>query len=104
MEKTIKMPGTRVLLDIYEENPYEMNETESGFKLTKGEFDNPDSGDRETKNPGLLCGKVVSVGAECKCIKEGNDVYVPFTVIKPVVVNDKTYYIAFEENILLIFD
>ena len=23
MEKKIKMPGTRVLLDVYEENPYE---------------------------------------------------------------------------------
>ena len=85
MEKKIKMPGTRVLLDVYEENPYEMNETESGFKLTKGEFDNPDSGDR-------------------KSVTDGCDVYVPAAVLKPVVVNDKTYFIVFEENLLLIFE
>lgn len=104
MEKKIKMPGTRVLLDVYEENPYEMNETESGFKLTKGEFDNPDSGDRETKNPGVLCAKVVEVGVDCKAVTEGCDVYVPAAVLKPVVVNDKTYFIVFEENLLLIFE
>jgi len=104
MNKTIKMPGSRVLLDIYEENPYEMNETESGFKLTKGSFDNPDTGDRDTKNPGLICAKVVEVGPDCKVTKVDNDVYVPMTVLKPVTINDKVYFIVFEENILLIFE
>lgn len=104
MEKRIRMIGTRILLDIYEENPYEMNETESGFKLTHGEFDNPDSGDRETKNPGIVCAKVMEVGPECKTVHDNCDVYVPTSVLRPVVINDKTYYIVFEENTLLIFE
>ena len=59
---------------------------------------------RETKNPGVLCAKVVEVGVDCKAVTEGCDVYVPAAVLKPVVINDKTYFIVFEENLLLIFE
>lgn len=104
MEKTIKMTGTRMLLDLYEENPYEMKETESGFKLSKGEFDNPDTGDRDVKNPGILCAKVVEVGPECKVVKPENDIYVVTSGLRPVTINDKTYAVTFEENVILVFD
>lgn len=104
MEKKIKLVGTRILVDVYKENPYEMTETENGFKMTKGEFENPDSGDMDTKNPGVLCGKVVVTGPDCKVTTEDCDVFIPANASRPLVVNDKMYLTTFEENVLLIFD
>lgn len=104
MEKKIKMTSTRMLLDVYETNPYEMTETESGFKLTKGEFENSDTGDRDVKNPGLVCAKVMEVGPDCKVVKPGDDIYVVTNGLRPVTVNNETYCVTFEENVILVFD
>lgn len=92
---------TRVLLDVYKENPYETTETAEGFKLTKGEFDNPDTGDRDYKNAGIWCAKVVDAGSECKYISQNDDVLVPVNCLRPIVLRDKTYFTISEENIIL---
>ena len=38
-----------VMVELYEENPYEVMESETGLKLTGGQFDNPDTGNRDKK-------------------------------------------------------
>lgn len=43
------IPGRcTVLVQVYDVNPYEQTEAD-GFVLTNGEFDSPDSGNREKK-------------------------------------------------------
>ena len=67
------VPGRcTVLVQVYDVNPYEQTEAD-GFVLTNGEFDSPDSGNREKKEQVSWAGKIVEVGPECKYSKEGMD-------------------------------
>ena len=39
-----------VMVEFYDENPYEVKETEAGLKLTTGLHESPDSGELEKKD------------------------------------------------------
>lgn len=102
-QKTQIMPlYSMVMVELYEENPYEKNETETGLKLTSGEFDNPDTGNRDKKVQEVFCGNVLEVGPACKYVKQGDDVLLPINCVRPITFKDKVYFIIAEEHLITV--
>ncbi len=94
------VPGRcTVLVQVYDVNPYEQTEAD-GFVLTNGEFDSPDSGNREKKEQVSWAGKIVEVGPECKYSKEGMDCMFDIRASRPLNVNGEYYFQLAEANIM----
>jgi hypothetical protein len=94
------VPGRcTVLVQLYENNPYEQKEID-GFKLTNGEFDSPDSGNREKKEQICHAGQIVEVGPECKYSKENMDVMFDIRASRPICVKGDYYFQVAEANII----
>ena len=51
-----------LMVEFYDENPYEVKETETGLKLTTGMHESPDSGELEKKDTWYRVAKVLEVG------------------------------------------
>ena len=102
LKKEISPLYSMVMVELYEENPYEEHETETGLKLTSGEFDNPDTGNRDQKERGVYCGKVIEVGPACKYVKPGDDVLLPLNCVRPVTFNKNIYFIVAEQNLITV--
>lgn len=94
--------GCNVMVELYAENPYEEKETEDGFKLTNGEFDNPDTGNRDKKDQSVFAARVIEVGPEAKYIKAEDDVIFPLYCAKPLPFQGHIYFIVAEPNILAV--
>jgi hypothetical protein len=88
-----------VLVQVYDVNPYEQTEAD-GFLLTNGEFDSPDSGNREKKEQVSWAGKIVEVGPECKYSKEGMDCMFDIRASRPLNINGEYYFQLAEANIM----
>jgi len=102
LKKEVMPLYTYVLVELYDENPYEVHETETGLKLTNGEFDSPDSGNREKKELNMHCGKIIEVGPDCKYAKAGDDCYLPLNAVRPVIFKGNVYFICAEQNLTLL--
>ena len=101
LKKQIMPLYSMVMVELYEENPYEQHETETGLKLNS-EFDNPDTGNRDNTERGIYCGQVIEVGPVCKYVKPGDDVLLPLNCVRPVTFNNKVYFIIAEQNIITV--
>lgn len=69
--------GTYVLVRPYANNPFEKLVEEGGILIAKpnGEFDNPDTGEKDTEYNLSVQADVIEVGPACKYVKEGDIVY-----------------------------
>lgn len=80
----IKPTGFNLLVKPYAGNPYEKIEVRESGIVLEGDaatFKNPDSGEEDSQLPGILVGRVIEVGPECKWVKEGDDVYYSYNSI-----------------------
>lgn len=91
-----------VLVELYETNPYEAHETETGLKLTNGQFDNPDTGNRDMKELNMYCGKIIETGPDCKYAKPGDDCFLPLNAVRPVYFKGRIYFIIAEQNLTVL--
>lgn len=83
----IKPTSNNLLVKPYKKNPYEKAEVrKSGIILDSdaATFTNPDSGEEEEEQVGIIVGRVIEVGPECKWVKPGDDVYYMFNSIIPI--------------------
>lgn len=100
LKKEIMPLYSMVMVELYEENPYEKLETESGLKLTNGAFDNPDTGNRDMKERGMYCGHIIEVGPDCKYAKPGDDCLLPLNCVRPVTFRGNIYFVIAEQNLI----
>ena len=63
-------------------------------------FRNPDSGEMEMSQLGIVCAKVIAVGPECKYVKVGEDIYLRDVGCAPVPFGGLGYWAISEQNII----
>ncbi|MDO4465417.1 MAG: hypothetical protein Q4C49_00205 [Bacillota bacterium] len=100
LKKEIMPLYSTVMIELYEENPYEIHETETGLKLTSGTFDNPDTGNKDMKDRFMVTGSVKAVGPDCKYAHEGDDVMVDVRGLRPIIFMGNYYFQVAEQNII----
>jgi len=104
MKKEIKPLYSCVMLRPYAENPYVQQVSETGLKLTNGEFDNPDSGNRDEKDMFVQCAEVIEVGGTTKYVQVGDDVLYDVRSVRPVPFMGQGFLITAEQNLVAIMN
>lgn len=105
-KKHLKPCGYTVIFTKYQKNPYrKYRKSASGLVLDVGMdahemFKNPDSGEMEMSQLGIVCAKVVAVGPDCKYVKEGEDIYLRDVGCAPVPFDGNEYWAISEQNII----
>ena len=106
-ENKILVPtANRVVVLPYDKNPYRLplHQTTSGLILgdfeTSATYKSQETGEQEASQRGIWCCKVIAIGNECKSVKEGEDVYINFTMAAPLPFGGKGYYSISENNII----
>lgn len=93
------MPVYRnIIIDIYDENPYKINETEDGLELSD-EFINSDSGQVSKKDFYIECAKVIEVGPKCEFVKAGDDVMIDIRSISPIPFYKNCWWLVDEQAV-----
>ena len=96
--------GYTVIFTTYDENPYREVKTSASGLIMSGDmfqdrFRSDNTGEMEEAEQFISCGKAVSVGPECKYIKEGEDFYYRNSKV-PVPFRSNGYYAISEQNII----
>lgn len=100
----LKATGYSVIIKPYDKNPYRQLKT-SASGLFIGGFDinstykSKETGEVEQAEQFISCAKVISVGPECKYVKEGEDIYYR-NVAVPVPFDTLGYYAISEQNVI----
>lgn len=93
-----------LMIDFYNENPYERKESETGLKLTTGLHESSDSGELEKKDTPYRVGSVLEAGPECKYVKQGDDVYVDIRGCRPFPFNGGVFWQVDERNVIAVMN
>lgn len=99
-KKEVKPLYSTVLVELYETNPYEVHESETGLKLSNGSFDSPDTGNRERKEHLSTAARVIEVGPTCKYARPGDDCLIDLRTTRPICFNGHYYFNVAEQNII----
>jgi hypothetical protein len=91
-----------LMVDFYEDNPYEVKESETGLKLTTGMHESPDSGELEKKDIWYRVANVLEVGPECKYVHAGDDVYLDVRSCRPFPWMGEVRWQAAEQNVIAV--
>ena len=102
MKKYIMPLYTTLLVEFYNENPYEVKQTETGLKLTTGMHESSDSGEIEQKDTWYRVAKVLEVGPDCKYVHAGDDVYLDVRSCRPFPWMGGIYWNAAEQNVIAV--
>jgi hypothetical protein len=101
LEKLEMLPlGSKVILLPYPTNPYRKVLHGNIFVDYTGAFDNPDTGEKDTLEQGIVCAKVIEVGPSTQFVQAGDDVYVDRRTLLPVPFMSLGYMVAVETNII----
>ena len=97
--------GARIVVMPYPKNPYRQIFSKGGI-ITEynGSFKNPDSGEEDTLETGIVCGKVIEVGPESKEVRIGDDVYYDKRTVYPLPFMSLGYVIFHETQALAIIN
>lgn len=77
--------GNRVLILKYPENPYKQIISKGGIFIPDNiNFKNPESGEADKLEEGIVCGKVIEVGPDCKQVLPGDDVFYQLNTTYPI--------------------
>lgn len=98
--------GINLIILPYPHNPYKKILSDGGIIIDgyEGQFLNPDSGENDHLNLGIGCAKVIEVGAQCKFVKNGDDVFYDTRVVKPIPFLDLGYVLTNEQNLVAIIN
>lgn len=99
--------GNRIIILPYPTNPYKKIKAGSIYLGNDGSFKNPDSGEMDTLEEFVTCGKVIEVGPDCKRAIIGNDVFyikgasvpVPFMSLGYTSINEPNVIVHIGENL-----
>jgi len=110
-EQTAKleiMPiNARVLCRPYDRNPYQKLEVrESGLiiPIATGNFDNPDTGEKDTEVAFMTVGQVIEASPQCKYVKEGDDVFYVRQTGVPIPFFNQNYECVSEQMIYVVIN
>lgn len=104
--KKVAATGFTVIFTKYDKNPYRTyKKSTSGIILDTGidghEFyRSEETGEMERSEAGVICCHVISVGPECKYVKEGDDIYIRHVGSAPVPFAGKGYWAISEQNVI----
>ena len=102
LKKEIMPNGARLLMRAMENNPYMSSVTESGLELISGEFDNPDTGERDMNDFPTQCAEVIEVGPKCEYVKPGDHVIITLGSLTPVPFKGEILWSTNECNLIAI--
>ena len=94
----------KVILLPYPTNPYKKVLNGSIIVDYNGEFDNPDSGEKDKLQELVACAKVIEVGPECKYLKAGDDIYYDPRTCYPVPFMSLGYRLTSEHQVLCVLN
>lgn len=103
-DKEIMTLYSNVLLELYDENPYEQHVSETGLKLTDGKFENPDSGELDKKDFYTDVAKVIEAGPMCKYTRKDDEVVVDIRTLKPIRFMGNVYFVTAEQNLMAVIN
>lgn len=102
------MPNERNLLVIpYAKNPYnKMEQSSLGIYTgdTGGMFKNPDSGEEDRMEQGIVVARVIEVGPDCKSVAAGDDIYYTSPSQTTLPFFSQGFYIVHESRVLAIIN
>lgn len=105
LEKLELLPlGNKIIIIPYPENPYRKIIEGSIIVDYKGNFMNPDSGEKDTLKQLVGCARVIEVGPECKYLKVDDDVYYDTRTTYPVPFMSCGYQLTTEPQILCVLN
>ena len=98
--KKIQATGYTVIFTKYPRNPYRKYKSSTGLILDVDSYHINEAGEMEQDDLGVICCNVVSVGPECKYVKEGDDIYVRNVGLAPVPFDFRGYWAVSEQNVI----
>lgn len=106
LEKLEILPlGSRIILLPYLRNPYRKIVSDGGILIDyDGSFTNPDSGEQDKLPQGIVCGKVIEIGPECKWVKPGDDIYYDSRTTLPIPFYSQGYHTLAEQQVLCVLN
>ena len=98
--------GPKVIILPYAENPYTKFVSDSGNILmpTSLTFKNPDTGEEEKPEKGVMCARVIEIGPEVKYLKVGDDIYYDDRTAIPIPFFMQGYKVIAELNALTVIN
>lgn len=103
----IKPSANYILVKPYLKNPYESLEIRKSGLILEGDaakFKNPDNGDEEEEQYGVIVAKVIEVGPECKWTKSGDDIYYLYNSQIPIPFYRQGLQCVSESRIMMIIN
>ena len=98
--KKVQATGYTVIFTKYPRNPYRKYKSGAGLIMDVDSYHVNSSGEMEQDELGVVCCKVVSVGPECKYVKEGDDIYIRNIGAAPVPFDYRGYWAISEQNVI----
>lgn len=98
--KKVQATGYTVIFTKYARNPYRKYRSRVGIILDTDSYHINDAGEMEQDETGVICCHVVSVGPECKYVKEGDDIYIRNVGLAPVPFDYRGYWAISEQNVI----
>ena len=98
--KKVQALGYTVIFTKYPRNPYRKYKSNTGLIMDVDSYHLNDAGEMEQDELGVICCNVVSVGPECKYVKEGDDIYIRAIGIAPVPFDYRGYWAISEQNVI----
>lgn len=93
-----------VMVEIYDENPYERKETETGLRITNDLRENEDTGMIEKSEFYVKTAKVIEAGPDCKYVRAGDDVLIDTRSIRPIRFMDNIFWNIAEPNLVAVIN
>jgi len=94
----------KIVLLPYPKNPYRKVMQGSIIVDYTGEFNNPDSGEKDKLKELVACAQVIEVGPEVKYLKPGDDVFYDTRTVYPVPFLSLGYLLTSEPQILCVLN
>lgn len=102
----IKPTFNRVIITLFEQNPFQKITVENGIITDLGgfapEYKNTDSGEVELADQMILVGVVQEAGPDCKYIREGDTVFVGKESIRPIPFFKQGFWTIGEQQIIAV--
>lgn len=97
--------GPKVIILPYAENPYTKLVSDSGLLMpTTMDFKNPETGEIEKPQNGIMCAKVIEIGPEVKYLRVGDDIYYDDRTAVPIPFFMQGYKVIAEGNALTVIN